>query len=58
MIKLELSLEEVQLVVNALGNLPFGQVEAIIGNIRNQAVEQMNPPDQTEPKNPGDPKND
>jgi len=44
MIKLELSLEEVQLVVNALGNLPFGQVEAVIGNIRSQAVEQMNPP--------------
>lgn len=44
MIKLELSLEEVQLVVNALGNLPFGQVEAVIGNIRNQAVAQMNPP--------------
>lgn len=40
--KLDLSLEQVQLIVGALGNLPFGQVEALIGTIRSQATTQMN----------------
>lgn len=42
-INLTLSLEEVQLIANALGNLPFGQVEALVNNIRTQVVPQMKP---------------
>ncbi len=42
-IKLDLSVEQVQLILNALGNLPFGQVEALVGEIRRQATEQLNP---------------
>lgn len=47
MIKLELSIQEVQLIVNALGAMPFGQVEAIIANIRNQAIPQTESNDET-----------
>ena len=42
MIKLELPLEGVQLILNGLGNLPFGQVEALVAEVRNQTVPQVN----------------
>lgn len=41
MIELDLTEQEVQLGINALGNLPYGQVEATIQNIRNQAIPQL-----------------
>lgn len=45
-VELDLTREEVQLVLNALCNLPYGQVEAIIGNIRNQVMPQIMMQDQ------------
>lgn len=42
-IKLELGVEQVQVILNALGNLPFAQVEALVQDIRNQAVPQLEP---------------
>lgn len=54
MIKLKLSVEQVQLILNAVGNLPFGQVETLVQEIRNQAVPQLNP----QPEAPKDPPND
>lgn len=41
-IKLDLPVENVQLILNALGNLPFGQVENLVAEIRKQATEQLN----------------
>lgn len=52
MIELDLTEQEVQLVINALGNLPYGQVEAIIQNIRNQAIPQLAMMNQEQPKLP------
>lgn len=48
MIKLELAKEEVQLILNAVGNLPYGQVEALVANIRNQAIPQVMEQEQKE----------
>jgi hypothetical protein len=39
-IELSLSLEEVNGVLNSLGQMPFAQVEAIINKIRQQAIPQ------------------
>ena len=39
-IKLDLALEEVNGVLQALGNLPFAQVEPLINKIRQQAIPQ------------------
>jgi hypothetical protein len=41
MLNLELKVEEVQAVLNALSQLPFVQVAALIGNIRAQAEKQL-----------------
>lgn len=41
-IKLDLGVQNVQLILNALGNLPFGQVETLVAEIRKQATEQIN----------------
>jgi hypothetical protein len=40
-IQLELSLEEVNGVMVALGNLPYAQVEALITKIRAQVIPQV-----------------
>lgn len=39
--KLELTLEEVNGILVALGNLPYAQVEALIGKIRTQVIPQV-----------------
>lgn len=36
-IELKLSTQEVQLIINALANLPYGQVRALIENVVDQA---------------------
>ena len=41
MIKLELTVEEVNGVLQALGNMPYAQVVALVENIRNQATPQV-----------------
>jgi hypothetical protein len=41
MLNLELKVEEVQAVLNALSQLPFAQVADLIGNIRIQAQKQL-----------------
>lgn len=40
MIKLDLTLNEVNGVLNALGQMPYSQVEALITKIRDQAIPQ------------------
>ena len=40
-IKLELSLEEINVILNALGQLPYVQVAALIDNIRRQGERQL-----------------
>ena len=42
MVKLELTVDEVNAVLNALGQLPYAQVANLIGNIRMQAIKQIN----------------
>ena len=45
MIKLELTLDEVNGVLQALGNMPYAQVVALVENIKNQAIPQVPPPE-------------
>jgi hypothetical protein len=42
-INLQLTLEEANLVLEALGNLPFARVYALIGKIQEQAGQQLRP---------------
>ena len=44
MIKLELELAEVNGILNALGQMPFVQVQALIAKIQGQAVSQVEAP--------------
>jgi hypothetical protein len=41
--KLELTIEQVNIIMSALGNCPFLQVEAVINEIRKQAQSQLAP---------------
>ena len=41
-IKLQLTIEEANLVLEALGNLPFARVYGLIGKIQEQAGQQLN----------------
>lgn len=43
-INLSLTLEQVQMIANALGDQPFKAVEELINTIRAQATPQINPP--------------
>jgi hypothetical protein len=45
MIHVELKVEEAQLVLNALSQLPFAQVASLIANIRAQAEKQLQQPE-------------
>jgi len=45
MIKLELTLDEVNGVLQALGNMPYAQVVALVENIKNQAIPQVPAPE-------------
>ena len=40
-IKLDLEIDDINLALGALGNLPYGQVEPLINKIRNQVVPQL-----------------
>lgn len=40
-LQIELSFEEINLILKALGNLPFNQVYDLIGKIHDQANQQM-----------------
>ena len=42
-IKLELNIDEVNMVLEALGQLPFARVYALIGRIQEQAHAQLRP---------------
>lgn len=44
-IKLELTLDEVNAVLDALGNLPYKQIAVLLEKIKAQAVEQLNKTD-------------
>ena len=41
--RLELTIEQINLIMSALGNAPFIQVEGIINEIRKQAQPQLAP---------------
>ena len=49
MIKLELTVEEVNGVLQSLGNMPYAQVVALVENIRNQATPQVQAQPTAEP---------
>lgn len=40
---LDLTLEQINVIMSALGNVPFVQVEGIINEIRKQVQPQINP---------------
>lgn len=53
MIKLELTLDEINAILNSLGNLPYSQVSLLIEKVRGQAIPQLQqnqPEEQEEPK--------
>lgn len=50
LIKIELALEELNVIMSALGNLPFVQVSPLIEKIREQAVPQLPVPQPQESK--------
>ena len=41
-INLRLTIEEANLILEGLGNLPFGKVYALVGKIQDQAGQQLN----------------
>jgi len=45
MIKIELTLDETNSVLQALGNMPYAQVVALVENIKNQAIPQVPAPE-------------
>ena len=47
---LELTIEQINIIMSALGNAPFVQVESIINEIRRQAQPQINPAPETPPE--------
>lgn len=53
-IKLDLELAEVNVVLNTLGQLPHSQVEGLVNKIRQQAIPQVEQPE--EPKKEEDKK--
>lgn len=53
MIDLNLFLEEVNLILGSLGNLPFNQVSGLIEKIKAQAIPQL-PQEPQEPQEPQD----
>lgn len=48
MIKLELTVEEVNLALSALAKQPFETVAALIEKVRSQAISQVEPPKESE----------
>ena len=42
--KLELTIEQINIILNALGNAPYIQVSALIAEIQKQSREQMSAP--------------
>jgi hypothetical protein len=50
MIKLELDVNEVNVVLAGLGQLPFAQVEAVVAKIREQAIPQVQQSTQEQPE--------
>lgn len=42
-IKLELTIDETNLILEALGNMPFARVYALVGRIQQQAQIQLKP---------------
>jgi hypothetical protein len=44
MIKLELSIDEVNLIMNGLGNMSYAHVSALVDNIRTQVAPQLEQP--------------
>jgi hypothetical protein len=48
MIKLELDVNEVNGVLNALGQMPFVQVQALIAKIQGQAAPQVKPEEKSD----------
>jgi hypothetical protein len=48
MIKLELEVAEVNGILNALGQMPFVQVQALIMNIQSQAAPQVKQAEQSD----------
>ena len=52
-ITLQLSVDEVNVVLEGLGNLPFAKVYALIGRIQEQAAQQLRTEAADKPDGPG-----
>jgi hypothetical protein len=50
MLKLEISVEEANIILASLSKQPYEAVSALIGKIHSQANEQLNPKDGEKPK--------
>ena len=48
MIKLELSIEQINLIMNGLGNMSYAHVSALVENIRTQVAPQLEKPADSE----------
>lgn len=47
--RLELTIEQINVIMQALGNAPFVQVEGIVNEIRKQVQPQLAPPPEAPP---------
>jgi dihydroxyacetone kinase len=50
MIKLELSIDEVNLIMNGLGNMSYAHVSALVDSIRTQVAPQLEQPKPADPE--------
>jgi hypothetical protein len=50
-LNLDLEVAEVNTILGGLGNLPYGQVEALITKIRNQVIPQLPSQEQAQTQN-------
>lgn len=53
-LNLSLTIDEVNLILEAVGNLPFHRVYALVGKVQQQASQQLNAAPAGEPQRMGD----
>ena len=51
---LNLSIDEINLILEAVGNLPFHRVYALVGKVQKQASEQLGPQAVADPQRSSD----
>ncbi len=53
-LQLSLTIDEVNLILEAVGNLPFHRVYALVGKVQQQASQQLSAGSSSEPQRMGD----